>query len=184
MLTAVVRSAFQVTGFTSGASAVVNTTSTVTSTEGGTGNSATATIYIKEPTPDLNVLKQIGLAANPAGVWSKFQGISSLPTDVYYKFTVENIGDVDLTNVSITDAALTGAGVSLAVCSWANLTTVDPIQECVVGPLTVSSAGKLTNTATANGSYGATPDTSQIPLRLPMARTKSAWIRPFHQTIL
>ena len=149
-----------VRGITAGASAVVNNTSTVTSTEGGTGNSATASIYIKEPTPGLKVLKQIGLTANPDGVWSKFLGISSLPTSVYYKFTVENIGDVDLTNVSITDAALTSAGVALGGCSWANLTTADPIQVCVTGPLVVSSSGKLNNTATASGLYGATPVTS------------------------
>ena len=135
----------------------VNTTSIVTSLEGGDGDSATATVYVKDPAPELKVLKQVGLSSASEGVWSKFLEINSLPTNVYYKFTVENVGDVDLTDVSITDAELSNVSVDLSGCSWADLTTADPIQVCVVGPLTVTDSGKLYNTATADGTYGVAP---------------------------
>ena len=143
-----------VTGATVGAK--YNVTGVVTSTEGGDGNTDNATFYVKDPSPKLNILKQIGFTNSATDVWNEFVSVDPLPDDVYFKFVVENVGDVDLTNVSVSDSTLTGLSVDLSSCEWANIPTSNPIQECVVGPLSVSVAGSLTNTASAAGKYGTT----------------------------
>jgi LPXTG-site transpeptidase (sortase) family protein len=149
----------EVTGATAGTKN--NETSVVTSDEGGDGETATATLYVEDPIPQFNLLKQIGLTDDPDGVWTKFLSLTTFPTNVYYKFTVENTGDVDLTSVSVTDPTLTGQGLNLDACYWETLTTADPIRICIVGPLEVGSEGKLENTATAHAWYGETSVTPE-----------------------
>lgn len=137
-----------------------NVTSVVTSTEGGNGEAASATLYVQDPNPAFNLLKQIGLTNDPAGTWTTFLSLDT-DTDVYYKFTVENTGDVDLEDVSLTDPILAGEGISVESCFEDPLTTDEPIQVCIVGPLEVTVPGKLENTATAHATYDETDVTPE-----------------------
>jgi uncharacterized repeat protein (TIGR01451 family) len=72
------------------------------------GNSATDTLLVRELRPGLSLSKQVGLDDDIDGQW-----LSSLlapaNTRIYYLFTVENTGDVDLTDVSIVDETLAAA---------------------------------------------------------------------------
>jgi uncharacterized repeat protein (TIGR01451 family) len=137
-----------VTGVTAGTK--VNTTGPVTSTEGGVGNTASATLFVADPTPALSALKQVG--PGPAGPWTSFLTIpAGLP--VYYRISVENVGDVDLADLDVSDP-----DVSLASCSWPLILPVadalddDHIATCIVGPVT-SATGLHSNTATATATW-------------------------------
>jgi LPXTG-site transpeptidase (sortase) family protein len=141
-----------------------NVTGAVVSTEGGTGNTASASIFVKTPTPDLNILKQIGFGSDPDGSWAKSLRIDSLPDDVYYKFIVENVGDVDLTSIRVFDPP-SDYPASPVACTFYEPTVpatlfVEPLQPgeyvyCVTAPVTVSDPGSNTNTAVAYGTYSA-----------------------------
>ncbi len=137
------------------AGSYANTSSTVTGTVAGsalTGNAASSTLTVNTVTPGIAILKQIS-STSEYGPWYSYVSVG-VSDSVWYKFTVENTGDVDLTNVSVTDASLTALGVDLSDCSWlvlAKYTTT----ACAVGPVTVVS-GTVTNTATASGWYGTT----------------------------
>ena len=136
---------------------------TVTSTNGGTGNTSTADVLVKDLTPAISLLKQVGPAAS--GPWTPFLGVT-LPANVWYRFTVENVGDVPLSSVGVTDPSLTSP--SPASCSWVDgdgtalgvgpfsLPVADAndnqIAVCVLGPFTAVSGSNL-NTATASGTY-------------------------------
>ena len=85
---------------------------------------------------------------------------------MFYRFTVENTGDVTLTNVSVSDPTVSTAG-----CAWTrgdSATSVtspftlpigdagnNHIATCVLGPI-VAVSGSHTNTATASGTNGST----------------------------
>lgn len=121
------------------------------------GNSASATLNVTPPHPSVGLLKQIGLAA--AGPWGDYVAVAT-GTSVYYRFTVENTGDVPLNPISLTDdtlnvstcnAAFTGVTLPVAVAANDN-----HIVTCVVGPVT-TTAGTHTNVAHATGTYAATP---------------------------
>jgi hypothetical protein len=127
-----------------------NNSVTVTSTNGGTGNTASASVLVRDPAANISILKQVGASASESGSWFNNLAIAS-GNSVYYKFTVENIGDFALTSVNVTDPTLTGLGVSLAGCAWANMPLFD-VQTCVVGPVT-AVYGSHPNTATAHGTY-------------------------------
>ncbi len=88
------------TGLTTGAKD--NLTSAVTSTEGGDGNTASASVFVKEPAPKINLLKRVGSTAS--GPWISFLRIGT-SSNIYYKFVVENIGDTTLSSVDVTDPA-------------------------------------------------------------------------------
>ncbi|GAP12426.1 protein containg conserved repeat domain [Longilinea arvoryzae] len=118
------------------------------------GNTAADDLTVNPPHPALAILKQVGLDGDPNGVWTKFAGVAP-GTPVYYRFIVENIGDVDLTNVAVSDPTLSGTGVSLAACSWAALSRYTA-EVCVVGPV-AAVEGAHANTAAAQGSYAAAP---------------------------
>src|SRR6185436_18237504 len=136
---------------------------TVTSTNGGTGNTATASVLVKDPTPLISVLKQISTSA--LGPWLTYVAVTT-GSGVYYKITVENIGDAALSSVNVTDPL-----VSLASCSWQDgdgdpLTAPftlsvaaagnnNHIATCTVGPITTTS-GSHPNTALASGLYSST----------------------------
>jgi LPXTG-site transpeptidase (sortase) family protein len=135
---------------------------TVTSTNGGTGNTSTADVLVKDATPLISLLKQVG--SSSSGPWTSFLAVSA-GANVYYKFTVENTGDVALTSVNVSDPTVSTAG-----CSWTdgdgtplaapfNLPVADAndnqIATCVLGPFTAAS-GSHPNTATASGTYNST----------------------------
>lgn len=135
-----------VTGVTSGTKN--NTTSVITSTQGGNGNSATGTLIVNTPTAILALNKQISIN----GVdWFKFTGV---PTggEVYYRFVVYNGGDVPFTSISVSDPTLAGSSADPATCTWTVPLTVGDTGYCVTGPVS-TVAGSHTNEATASGTY-------------------------------
>ena len=70
----------------------IENTVNVTSDQGA-GNTSTANMRTNEPTPALGFLKQIGSTAT--GPWANSLLVAP-DADVYYRFTVENTGDVDM----------------------------------------------------------------------------------------
>ena len=118
------------------------------------GNTASNSLTVNTPSPEIALLKQVG--SSPTGPWRSFLAVT-LPTSVYYKFTLENAGDVALSPVSVTDPL-----VSMASCVWpaslpiAVAANDNHIATCVVGPIT-AVAGSNLNTATASGTYSGTP---------------------------
>jgi large repetitive protein len=124
------------------------------------GNTATDTLDVAPPDPAIALLKQIGLS--PTGPWSSFEAISAGP--VYYRFTIENIGDVPLNPISLTDDTIdvsscntTLSSVTLPVAVAAN---DNHIVQCVAGPFAITS-GSHTNTAHATGTFSGTPVNSE-----------------------
>ncbi|MDH5209702.1 MAG: hypothetical protein OEW34_13760, partial [Burkholderiaceae bacterium] len=139
----------------------VNTTGAVSAAVVGSGNTTNATLSVDPAAPALRLSKQVRVAA-PPGPW--LESVVVAPgTALEYRFVVENIGNVPVTGVMVTDPLLSGAGVSLAACSWALIpvasATDDPTVTCTVGTL-AAAAGLVTNTATAQGTYAAAPVTS------------------------
>ncbi len=135
-----------VTGTTTGTKN--NTTSVVTSTQGGNGNTASATLVVSNPQPLIGLLKQ---TSTDNATWVKYVGL--IPTqNIYYKFTITNDGETTLNNINVSDpnvnmgACLPALPASLAVGASAS---------CVVGPISISSApspNPFVNTATVTTS--------------------------------
>jgi len=122
------------------------------------GNTASASLTVTVAHPSIAILKQIS-STGLSGPWSTFLSVS-VGANVWYKFTIENTGDVALNPVSVTDPTLAGTGVDPATCSWTNplpaaSPTQDPIQTCVTGPVAAAS-GTHPNIATAHGTYSST----------------------------
>lgn len=120
------------------------------------GNTATDTLTITPPHPAIYLLKKV--ATNLAGPWYDYLVVDTLPSNVYYRFTVENAGDVDLASVYVSDPDFNVAG-KVPGCSWGTLTKYDVVT-CDAGPVSAAS-GSHQNIATVNGDYGGTnyPDT-------------------------
>ncbi|MRR30354.1 hypothetical protein EG834_08535, partial [bacterium] len=146
-----------VTGSTAGTK--LNTTGTVTGTVSSTsltGNTATATLIVEDPAPGISLKKQVGKTAT--GPWYDSVIIPAGST-VYYKFTIENTGDVPLSPVSVNDPTVSTAG-----CTWTDPLPVavagndNHISTCIVNVVTPITAvdGYTTNTARALGDYGGT----------------------------
>ncbi len=125
-----------------------NVTTAVTSVEGGSGNTATATLAVSNPQPLIGLLKQI---STDNATWVKYVGL--IPTaDIYYRFTITNDGETTLNNISVADP-----DVNMAACSptLPTLLAVGDSASCVVGPISISSApspNPFVNTATATTS--------------------------------
>jgi LPXTG-site transpeptidase (sortase) family protein len=150
-----------VTGSTPGS--YTNTTGSISSTNGGTGNTAVANVLVKTPAPVINLMKQVGSTAS--GPWTSFL-TATIGSDVYYRFMVENTGDVSLSNVSVDDPTVSTTG-----CSWTRGDSATPVTSpftlpvadaannqiatCILGPIAAVS-GLHTNTATASGTSGST----------------------------
>jgi uncharacterized repeat protein (TIGR01451 family) len=124
------------------------------------GNTASDTLEVEPPSPSIALLKQVSTSAS--GPWTTFLPLSAGP--VYYRFTLENTGDVPLTNLTVIDDTLnvsgcnaTFTGVTLPVAVAAN---DNHIVSCIVGPVAISS-GSHTNTASATGIYSGTPYPSE-----------------------
>jgi uncharacterized repeat protein (TIGR01451 family) len=121
------------------------------------GNTASDTLNVNPALPAIALLKQV--SASALGPWSSFLAVP-VGGNVFYRFTVENIGNVPLNSVGVTDPL-----VSTASCTWPSplpvaSPTSDPTATCVVGPV-VAVAGTNPNTATASGTNGTTvSDTS------------------------
>ena len=139
-----------------------NTSLAVSSTNGGTGNTASDTLSVNAPNPGLGLLKQI--STSPSGPWTSFVAVTT-GSNVYYQFTVENLGDVTLTSINFSDPSLPPALLASCDPIWAAPLPVavsgndNHIARCVVGPV-AAVVGSHTNTATASGNYstGTTPD--------------------------
>ncbi|MEP6942428.1 MAG: hypothetical protein ABI981_05805 [Betaproteobacteria bacterium] len=117
------------------------------------GNTATGSLTVKAPQPTIGALKQVGLTNNPLGTWTSFLAVAA-GTNVFYKITIENDGDVALSPVGASDP-----NVSLAGCVWPGSLPVavsgndNHIATCVVGPVAAVS-GLNPNTATVSGTGG------------------------------
>jgi LPXTG-site transpeptidase (sortase) family protein len=134
-----------------------NTSGAVSSTNGGIGNTASDILTVNSPNPAIAMLKQVSTSAS--GPWSNYITVN-VGTNVYYQYTVENIGEVPFSQVSVTDPLVNTAGctwpVSLPVAVSGN---DNHIARCVVGPV-VAVTGSNVNTATASGTYSGIPYTS------------------------
>lgn len=138
------------------------------------GNSASDTLLVDDPVPGIAVMKQVGPSAT--GPWTDSLATAE-GSNIYYRFVVENTGDVALASFTVTDPVLVPASPYQISCTWetANVpstlpglpvatATVDPTASCVYGPVT-AIAGSRSNTATAHGvyagvTYDSTPDTA------------------------
>jgi uncharacterized repeat protein (TIGR01451 family) len=124
------------------------------------GNTASGSLTVDAPSPAIGTLKQIGLTNNPLGTWDSFVAVTA-GTNVFYKITIENDGDVVLSPVGATDP-----NVDLSSCVWpASLPVAvaannNHIATCVVGPV-VTASGLHPNTETASGTGGGTTVTHQ-----------------------
>lgn len=145
-----------------------NTSGAVSHTLNGSwsGGSASDSLTVETPNPAIALLKQV--ASTNSGPWSSYLAVTA-GGSVYYRFTVENLGDVPLSPFSVSDPGLP-APLSLASCTWKdgdNNTLTAPltlpvadadnghIATCILGPA-VAATGSHPNTATASGTYGAT----------------------------
>lgn len=135
-----------VTGVTSGSKN--NVTSTITSTEGGTGNPASGTLVVHTPTAVLDLNKQVSTNGDD---WFKFAGV---PTggNIYYRFAVYNGGDLPFTGISVSDPTLAGSGADPATCTWMVPLAVGDTRYCVTGPV-AAVGGSHPNVATATGTH-------------------------------
>lgn len=146
----------------------VNTSGAVLSTEAGSGNTASDTLSVTAAHPAIGMLKQVFSGPgdpNSASPWTSFVAVD-VGDNVYYRFTVENAGDVALSPVSVSDPNIAVGG-----CSWEDgdgnplgtplsLPVADPLDNahiavCILGPITAGS-GSHPNTATASGTYSGT----------------------------
>ncbi|HWT15317.1 MAG TPA: DUF11 domain-containing protein [Patescibacteria group bacterium] len=146
-----------------------NTTTAVTHNVGGVDvgtDTASDTLEIDEPIPAIAIDKQIGFTPDVNGVWANYLPVE-VGQQVYYRIVIENIGETVLDTLVVSDP-----NVSTASCVWpASLPVADilaptaHIATCVIGPITVSAAGTLVNTATVS---------AEDPLNNPVSDDDSA----------
>ena len=147
-----------------------NTTGSVTATGTATGNTGSANLTVTAPNPAINLLKQV--STTPAGPWVKFIAADPATTQLYFRFVVENVGDVAFNPFSVNDPQLAGTGADPATCAWQtdNIPSTlpslpvaspsqSPVATCVKGPIALTP-GPHTNTATASGTYNSNAYTS------------------------
>jgi len=139
-----------------------NTSGNVSHIVNGTpvnGNTASGSLIVNPPNPSISLGKQISLSAS--GPWSTFIPVTTGP--VFYRFTVENTGDVPLNPISITDDTLDVSGCNATFASITLPVAVagndNHIVTCVVGPVAIT-AGSHTNTAHATGTFAGVPHNS------------------------
>ena len=122
------------------------------------GNTASASLVVNPPHPSIGLQKQVATTAS--GPWKSFLAIAS--GSVFYRFTVENTGDVPLT---LGPSTLTDNNVNVSACNAGFNALVLPVAvpandnhivTCVVGPI-ASSPGSHTNTASATATFNAAP---------------------------
>ncbi len=130
-----------VTGATQGV--YTNTTGAVSSTNGGTGNTASAPIQVKTLSPSISLRKQAGPTAS--GPWTTFV-TRTVGQDVYFRFLVENTGDTTLTSIAVNE--ITTPLLDMSGCTFSSL-NVYTYTACIAGPVTVTNTNWTTNTAQA-----------------------------------
>ena len=162
---------FGVTVTGTSAGVITNTTGSVSSTNGGTGNTASAVLDVRTQTPRIALLKQVGPTSS--GPWTTFITVTTVPENVYFRFAVENTGDTALTNISVTD--VTSPALSLADCTTAlsGGLSLYAYTTCVAGPVPVDSTGWFTNTAYATGDTATSPDSAASYATTDLSLTKS-----------
>ncbi len=143
-----------------------NQTSTVSHVfEGITyqGNQASATLLVDLPIPGIALLKQVGPGNEPVlDPWSNYLAVP-VGGQLFYKITIENIGETVLTDIVVTDI---DPNVDLSGCPWTAMNFELPVADasdplahiavCVVGPVSAVT-GETVNTATANADSSAGP---------------------------
>ncbi|MFN2274296.1 MAG: sortase domain-bontaining protein [Anaerolineales bacterium] len=143
----------------------VGTTSTAIGSYANTSGSVTAlingvpvgtdtaadTLVVYAGNPGIALLKQV--SSNGSDPWRSFIAVPA-GNPVYYRFTVENTGDVTLSSVSVSDPTLNPtAPHTLSGCSWASIPSYET-RTCTFGPVPAVS-GSHPNTATVQGTYSA-----------------------------
>src|SRR5262249_32487377 len=124
------------------------------------GTTGAPSLRATPPHPAIGTLKQVGLTNNPSGTWTTFLAVTAA-TNIFYKITIENDGDVPLTAVGATDPI-----VNLTGCVWPPILPVavagndNHIAICVVGPV-VAASGLHPNTESASGTGGGSTVTHQ-----------------------
>ncbi len=125
--------------------------------DGFTNNTLDLALAIEPAAPAIEVTKYVqGDDANDApGV------MVAVGQDVVWSFKVVNTGNVELTDVSVSDKTLTDAGAKIT-CP-ADKLPVGESMECTASPVK-ATAGQQTNTATASGKGPETYDAAGNPV--------------------
>jgi hypothetical protein len=162
----------------------VNTTGAVGATGTVGGNKATDTLTVSPPHPAITLYKEVATALTApdpgSPLWHGDIAVKTGDT-VFYQFTVQNDGDVPLSEVLVTDAAfpnlwscngsgwkygdgtttvpLSSGKFTLEVASNSDLVYKD-FATCIIGPFSAAT-GSQTNNAAADSVYSGThyPDT-------------------------
>lgn len=153
-----------VIGTSDGLDTYTNTV-TATSENGGSSEPSTAYLVVKKPAPALALLKQVGLTAS--GPWTTFLAGAPVSETIYYRFTVENTGEVPVSGIKIVDDLIGIETDDFVTCLTpmtdplpaADIDDNDHITTCVAS-YTVPAAGTVMNTAVATGLYNAAAVTS------------------------
>ncbi|HOB51590.1 MAG TPA: hypothetical protein PK176_12535 [Acidobacteriota bacterium] len=142
-----------VTGTTAG---TYENTVQVTSAGGCTGNTASATVIVRDLISSLAFQKQISTSSS--GPWYDYMTVA-VGTPLYYRFLVENTGETALTNVTVSDPSLDPFS-----CTWPSPLPVavagndNHIAYCVpTKTVTAALGGPYTNTATVTADYPTSP---------------------------
>jgi len=103
-----------------------------------------------EPSPSIDVEKYV--STDDEGPWHDADTPAEalevvVGSDVYFRFEVENTGNVELTNITLNDDRHDVSG-----CTLTDPLAPDASFECVIGPFTALE-GLQWNTATATGDY-------------------------------
>ncbi|WP_369049557.1 hypothetical protein, partial [Tenacibaculum sp. UWU-22] len=124
----------------------------------GDGTANDPTISLITPAPELRVVKSVSEVTDTNG-----NGVTDAGDVIHYSFTVTNIGNVTLTDVSVSDPLLSGAHGSLVGSPIASLAP-EASDTSYSGSYTLQQsdidAGGVSNTATASGTPPNKPDGS------------------------
>jgi uncharacterized repeat protein (TIGR01451 family)/fimbrial isopeptide formation D2 family protein len=150
------------------------------------GNDATATLVVDNPIPEIRIRKQVGPGGDPNNdpidewPWSDYLAVIE-GDEIFYLFIIENIGEVELTDIQIDDPNL---AIDLNNdCDWPvdvgelALADVDGnhLAFCVVGPETAGNS-LLTNTAEVTADADGVPvsdidSATYAPINLSIAKS-------------
>jgi LPXTG-site transpeptidase (sortase) family protein len=107
-----------------------------------------ATLAVITNYPGLKLLKQVATSAS--GPWTNFTKVSPTTGQVYYRLTLENTGDVALTNVKVSDPTIDLSGCAALTTPFT--LAVGDTEICTIGGFS-PNAGSTQNTAAASGAY-------------------------------
>lgn len=127
------------------------------------GNTASASLTVNAPAASISILKQVSTSSS--GPWRTFISVP-VGTSVFYRFVIENTGQVALSPVSVSDPTLASGSANPATCTWTPNSNppasvpplpvaapnMDPVAFCIKGPIS-AVLGTHQNTATAHGTY-------------------------------